>query len=158
MMRFTTLTATVLALALTLTSCGGGGGTTFGPPSGTAASMFTALNGLRTANGAGALANNAQFAALAQAQANLNAASDNNVAVDATGQSVKQRLAAQGITVNEWAVPLAQGNDTEAIDRWTNTPVERALLYDNSYTDMGVGMTLDGDRQRWVVIMAEVTP
>ena len=150
---------TALLCALALSSCGGGGGAPApGPPSGTAASMFTQLNALRTANGAAALSNNAQLAALAQTQANLNAASHTNSAVDGSGQTIKQRLEAGGLNVIDWIVPLALGNDAEAVDRWTNTPVERSLLYQQGYTDMGVGMAMDGTRQRWVVIMVQLGP
>jgi uncharacterized protein YkwD len=119
--------------------------------------MFTQLNGLRTANGAAVLNNNAQLAALAQAQANLNAVSHTNSVVDGAGKSIKQRVEEGGITVADWIVPVALGNDTEAVDRWTNTPKERGLLY-ASYTDMGVGMAMDGTRQRWVVIMVKAGP
>jgi uncharacterized protein YkwD len=158
-MRFISTFAIAALLALTLTSCGGGGGgVVLGPPSGNPTTMFAALNGLRTANGAGALVSNAQLAALAQAQADLNAASHSNVAVDATGTSIKQRLEAGGMTVVDLAVPVAYGNTAEAIDRWTNTQKEKDLLYSSNFTDMGIGMTMDGGFQRWVVVMAEVGP
>jgi uncharacterized protein YkwD len=120
--------------------------------------MFASLNALRTANGAGALTSNAQIAALAQAQAELNAGSHSNSALDASGKTIKQRLEAGGMVVLDWIAPLAFGNDTEATARWTNTQTERDLLYWTGYTDMGIGMAMDGGVQRWVVIMVQVGP
>jgi len=120
--------------------------------------MFTQLNGLRTANGAGALNNNAQLAAIAQAQAERNATLHSNSTTDASGKTMKQQVETAGITVVDWIVPVALGNDSEAVDRWTNTQVERNLLYANNYTDMGVGMAVDGARQRWVVVMVQAGP
>jgi len=157
-MRFIS-TLIIVCLVLALSSCGGGGGSTpLGPPSGTAASMFTSLNGLRTANGAAALANNAQIAAIAQAQADRNASIHANSTFDASGKGVDERMQAAGINVVDWIVPVARGNDAEATDRWTNTQVERDLLYSHKWTDMGIGMALDGGVQRWVVIMVQVGP
>lgn len=121
---------------------------------GTAASMATRINNVRTTNGRDELDSNTILTQLAVEQAQINAARGTNSDKDADGVSLADRIRDAGYGFSTVAYLFNNGTEQRSFDEWSSNPAYSGVLLDDDYHDFGVGVATGATQQWWVAIFA----
>ncbi len=119
-------------------------------------SFGSLLNNLRISNGDRVVTYDSRIDAAAQGHAD-DMVDRNYFAHDSPeGETVQDRLIAQGYDPSAWGENIARTQQTEeqALDAWINSPPHNALLQANSVSNFGLGVAGSGAQKSWVLVMA----
>ena len=158
-----TRTVGALLLTATLTACGGGGGGAAPNPAPAPdasgqplPALVTAINDARRANGLPDLTLNARLNAAAAAHAGDMARRGYFAHDTPEGQTVADRVTAQGYTWCFVAENLAYGQSSvaETVAGWQTSPGHRANNLSPKAVQAGAGKAIGNGRTYWVAVFA----
>jgi uncharacterized protein YkwD len=117
--------------------------------------MTVRINDYREGAGQSELATDASLAAIAQAQADYNAANNINTDTNGSGDTIAQQLQAEGYDFSTVAYLFNNLSEAASFNEWSSNAAYRGIMLDPTFDDIGVGTTVgDGGTRRWVVIFA----